>query len=47
MFTGSMGKIAVFCGYAREDEPIRAELESRLVYCSTELSRAGFGTIRT
>lgn len=26
MFTGSMGKIAVFCSYAREDEAIRARL---------------------
>lgn len=30
MFTGSMGRIAVFCSYAREDETVRRELEGRL-----------------
>ena len=30
MFTGSMGKIAVFCSYAREDEELRAALEACL-----------------
>jgi hypothetical protein len=31
MFTGSMGRIAVFCSYAREDEAVRRELEGLLV----------------
>lgn len=30
MFTGSMGKIALFCSYAREDEALRARLETVL-----------------
>lgn len=30
MVTGRMGRISVFCSYAREDEPIRQELERHL-----------------
>jgi hypothetical protein len=29
MFTGSMGKFAVSCSYAREDEPIMARKANR------------------
>ena len=30
MFTGSMGRISVFCSYAREDEDVRRNLETVL-----------------
>ena len=30
MFTGSMGRISVFCSYAREDEDVRRSLEDVL-----------------
>jgi len=30
MFTGSMGKISVFCSYAREDDALRARVEQAL-----------------